>query len=124
MAVAALDRDRLTASVEFRCPDGARRRGPLADCWPERFEDVAPVRGFGSYRGQRNWTGAWWFSRTGRHVGFESWVERDALMALDADPDVVAVASQPMWLSWTTESGQPGGTRPTSSRDALTARVS
>jgi len=64
--------------MEFRCPDGARRRGPPADCWPERFEDVAP--------------GVLVLPR-GRHVGFQSWLERDALMALDADPDVVAVAS-------------------------------
>jgi len=36
-------------------------------------------------RGQRNWPGWWWFSRIGEHVGYESWVERDVLMALDAD---------------------------------------
>jgi hypothetical protein len=34
------------------------------------------------------------------HVGYESWLERDQLMVLDADADVVAVASQPFWLSW------------------------
>ncbi|MQA13011.1 MAG: hypothetical protein GEV09_02270 [Pseudonocardiaceae bacterium] len=27
------------------------------------------------------------------------------LMALDADPDVTAVASQPMWLHWVTQAG-------------------
>lgn len=36
----------------------------------------------------------------GRRVGFESWVERDHLVALDFDPDVTAMASQPFWLSW------------------------
>ncbi|WP_425311576.1 TnsA-like heteromeric transposase endonuclease subunit [Mycolicibacterium gilvum] len=30
----------------------------------------------------------------------ESWVERDQLMALDADPDVVGVLSQPFWIHW------------------------
>jgi len=42
----------------------------------------------------------------GTHVGYESWVERDTLMALDADPRVEAVASQPMWLHWAAESGR------------------
>ena len=63
-------------------------------------ERVGPVRGFPSYRGQRNWPGLWWFASTGEHVGYESWVERDRLMVLDADPGVVAVAAQPMWLHW------------------------
>jgi hypothetical protein len=39
-------------------------------------------------------------------VGHESWLERDRLMALDADPEVVAVAAQPMWLRWRAESGR------------------
>ncbi|HEY4377874.1 MAG TPA: hypothetical protein VGM93_11985, partial [Acidimicrobiales bacterium] len=34
-------------------------------------------------------------------VGYESWVERDAAMALDFDPAVVALASQPFRLAWT-----------------------
>jgi len=33
-------------------------------------------------------------------------VRRDVLMALDADPGVEAVASQPMWLHWVSESGK------------------
>ena len=84
--------------VEYVDPDRGRERRPLAACWSARFERVSPVRGFASFRGQRNWPGWWWFSRTGEHVGYESWVERDVLMALDADPGVEAVASQPMWL--------------------------
>jgi hypothetical protein len=64
------------------------------------------VRGFASFRGQRNWPGRWWFSRTAKHVGYESWVERDVLMALDAGRGVEAVASQPMWLHWVSESGK------------------
>jgi hypothetical protein len=86
--------------VEFVGPGRGRERRPLAACWHLRFERMSPVRGFASFRGQRNWPGWWWFSRTGTHVGYESWVERDTLMALDADPGVEAVASQPMWLHW------------------------
>lgn len=107
VALADTSESRLSAAVEYRGRDGSRCREPLATCWPEAFEDAAPVREFPPYRGQRNWPGAWWFSRTGQHVGYESWVERDTLMALDADPDVLAVASQPMWLHWVTESGKP-----------------
>jgi hypothetical protein len=43
---------------------------------------------------------------TGRHVGFESWLERDHLMLLDFDPDVTAVSSQPFWLHWQGEDGR------------------
>jgi len=67
-----------------------------------------PGAGLVSFRGQRNWPGWWWFSRTGAHVCYESWLERDVLMALDADPGVEAVASQPMWLHRVSESGRPG----------------
>ena len=83
-------------------------RGPLDVLWDVRFELAAPVRSFGSFRGQRSFQGSWWFATTGAHVGFESWVERDHVMLLDFDPDVVGVSSQPFWLSWT---GQDGAAR-------------
>jgi hypothetical protein len=35
--------------------------------------------------------------------GYESWLERDVLVALDADPGVEAVALQPMWLQRVSE---------------------
>jgi hypothetical protein len=92
--------------AEYVDPGRGRERAPLAVCWPLRFERMSPVRGFASFRGQRNWPGWWWFSRTGAHVGYESWVERDVLMALDADPGVEAVASQPMWLHWVSDAGK------------------
>jgi hypothetical protein len=92
----------LGASVEaeFVDVDGTVRREPLSRCWGVAFERVSPVRGFASFRGQRNRPGWWWFASTGELVGHESWLERDRLMALDADPEVVGVAAQPMWLHW------------------------
>jgi len=93
--------------AEFVGADGVMRREPLSGCWNLAFERVAPVRGFASFRGQRNRPGLWWFATTGEHVGHESWLERDRLMALDADLEVVGVAAQPMWLHWATESGRP-----------------
>ena len=92
--------------VEFASADGVRQRQLLRTCWNVAFERVAPVRGFSSFRGQRNRPGLWWFATTGEHVGHESWLERDRLMALDADPGVVGVAAQPMWLRWSTGSGR------------------
>ena len=72
----------------------------LADAWALRLESVPPVRRFASYRGQRHLSGCWWSATDGRHVGFESWLERDHVMALDFDPAVGAIASQPFWLLW------------------------
>ena len=62
--------------------------GPLEVMWPTRFEAAGQVRGFPSYRRQRNFPG-WYWAATGAD-----------LMRLDAEPDVVAVASQPFRLSW------------------------
>ena len=35
---------------------------------------------------------SWWTATTGSLVGYESWLERDWLMLLDFDPDVVGCA--------------------------------
>ncbi|MFT9485737.1 TnsA-like heteromeric transposase endonuclease subunit [Mycobacteroides abscessus] len=90
--------------VEF-VADGQRHRVPLVECAMLRFDlDCSPARNFPNFRGQSNYPGLWWFATTGQHVGHESWLERDHLMLLDADPHVVGVASQPFRLHW------PGGT--------------
>jgi hypothetical protein len=94
--------------VVFVDEAGAKQSGALEVLWSTGFEHVSPVRSFGSFQGQRSFQGSWWFATTGEHVGFESWVERDAVMLLDFDPDVVAVASQPFCLRW---AGQPGARR-------------
>jgi hypothetical protein len=57
------------------------RRGALTVCWNTRFEDVPPVRSFPSYKGQRNFPGLYFAACMSRHVGFESWLERDQLSA-------------------------------------------
>lgn len=44
--------------------------------------------------------GWYWSATTGRHVGFESWLERDRLLLMDFDRDVVGIGSQPFWLHW------------------------
>jgi hypothetical protein len=85
--------------LDFAGADG-RRRLPLGACRDLGFEDAAPSRLFRWSRGQGNFPGWWWLATTGRHVGYESWLERDHLMLLDFDPAVTAVASQPFWLHW------------------------
>jgi hypothetical protein len=86
--------------LEFVTPEGRRVEGPLMSTWHVRFEDCSPVRSVRTFKGQRNFDGLWWLATTGRHVGFESWLEREHLMLLDLDPDVVGVSSQPFWLRW------------------------
>lgn len=69
------------------------------------FEGVAPGRRVRAFRGQRNFCGQWWIATTARHVPFESWCERDHLIALDFDPDVIAVAGQPFTLRFAAGDG-------------------
>lgn len=78
----------------------AERQGLLTACWNTRFEDVPPVRDFPSYKGQRNFPGLYFAACMGRHVGFESWLERDHMMMLDFSPRVRAFSAQPFWLLW------------------------
>jgi TnsA-like endonuclease N terminal len=85
--------------LEFAGEDD-RGRVRLAECGGVRFEDAVPARPFRWSRGQGHFPGWWWLATTGRHVGYESWLERDHLMLLDFDPAVTAVASQPFWLHW------------------------
>lgn len=106
LAAAALAQLAAGFGVEFADADGTHRRELLASCWDVRFEDAVPVRRFRWPAGQRHFAGWWWSATTGRHVGHESWLERDHAMMLDFDPDVVAFSSQPFWLSWREEGGK------------------
>ncbi len=94
-------------AVGFVDADGVERRESLISCGAVPFEAGRPVRSFPSYRGQRNWPGLWWSATLGRHVGFESWLERDHAMMLDFDVDVVAFAPQPFWLFFQEGGGKP-----------------
>lgn len=71
-------------------------RCPLAEAAVVEFEAGLPVRGFPSYRGQRNFPGLSWSATKGGHVGFESWLERDHAMLLDFTPEVTGLLSQPL----------------------------
>ena len=78
----------------------------LDEAWLVPLERALPVRRFGARKGQRHLSGLWWSATTGGHVGFESWLERDHLVALDFDRSVTGIASQPFWLYWTDPEGK------------------
>ena len=63
-------------------------------------ERAEPIRRFYSWAGKRNYDGRWWLSTSGRHVLFESLLERDALMMADFNSEVVAVSAQPLAFLW------------------------
>jgi hypothetical protein len=86
--------------LEFAGAGEGRCRLALEACSGVRFEDAVPVRPFCWPRGQQHFPGWWWLATTGRHVGYESWLERAHLMLLDFDPAVTGVGSQPFWLHW------------------------
>ncbi len=80
--------------------EGAEQRNRLIDVGEVAFEAASPVRSFPSYHGQRNYPGLYWSASGGRHVGYESLLERDQAMLMDFDPGVVDFAAQPFWLHW------------------------
>ena len=86
--------------MEYAAAAGGACRLPVAASGSVPFEDAVPARAFRWSRGQRHFPGWWWLATTARHVGYESWLERDHLMLLDFDPAVTAVSSQPFWLHW------------------------
>lgn len=92
--------------VGYVTEDGAEHRVRLDEAWLVPLERALPVRGFGARKGQRHLSGLWWSATTGGHVGFESWLERDHLVALDFDRSVAGIASQPFWLYWTDPEGK------------------
>jgi hypothetical protein len=57
-----------------------------------------PVRPIRSFAGQRHYPGLFWSATTGKHVWYESLLERDRLLLADYDQGVVGIAAQPMWL--------------------------
>ncbi|MBD3008248.1 MULTISPECIES: hypothetical protein [unclassified Streptomyces] len=72
--------------VGFVGADGVGRLGSLARYWGEPFELASPAPRFAAFKGQKNFTGDYWAVTSRSMVGYESWVERDAAMALDFDP--------------------------------------
>jgi hypothetical protein len=92
--------------VEYAEPGGREVRAGLDRLLRADPGSFLPARSFPSYKGQRNYPGWFWSATMGRLVGFESWVERGHLVALDFAPEVTAIASQPFWLCWRSPDGK------------------
>lgn len=101
---------------------GVERRDGAERSTGVLFEEAAPYRSFPSFKGQRNYPGLWWSATSGRHVGFESWLERDTAMLMDFDPLIIAFSSQPFQLFWRDDEGKRHRHVPTGSRVWRTAR--
>lgn len=90
---------RPTFEISFRDPATHEVcRKPLHEVVGVPFADVSPIRQPPSYRGQRHKPGLYFFSKTERHIVYESQAERMILTLLDFDPEVSAVAGQPFAL--------------------------
>jgi hypothetical protein len=86
--------------IGYVTDDGLEHRVSLSQAWATPFESCSPIRRFTSHKGQRHLSGLWWSATTGGHVGFESWMERDHVMALSA-PSTCS-----FWLSWRDDAGK------------------
>ena len=83
-----------------RDPQRGLRRQSVTQCANLQFECAPQVERIAPRKGQRNYSGERWTATVARHVAFRSWVERDNLMVLDFETDVVAIAAQPFTLLW------------------------
>ncbi|MFF0366445.1 TnsA-like heteromeric transposase endonuclease subunit [Micromonospora sp. NPDC005087] len=86
--------------VSFVGDDGQDRREPLDQCWMRPFEAARPIHTTRSKRGAKGFAGLWWFATTADHVGYESWLQRDHVMAWDFDPTVMSLTPRPLRLNW------------------------
>lgn len=72
--------------VEFQVADGTWQRELLSSCHGTRFEEALPARPFRFEKGLQSFAGWWYFTTTGTHIGFESWLERDRRIGPAAAP--------------------------------------
>jgi len=90
--------DPWTWRVEWVDAAGRAHVELLGDVRAIDFSAASPVRTFKSFQRQRNYTG-WYFSSTvGRHLRYESLLERAVLRCLDFNPAVASMATQPLHL--------------------------
>lgn len=93
--------------IDYRPADGEPvAQIPVDELWSIPFEKCVPVRKASSYKGQKNFTGEWWCSTTQTHISFESWVERDYLIAADFDPDITGISVQPFTFRFLSAAGK------------------
>jgi len=88
----------LDTACSYVSGDGDDQSTTVRDVRLDAVADGLPVRPIRSFAGQHHYPGLFWSVTTGKHVWYESLLERDRLLLADYDPDVVGIAAQPMWL--------------------------
>lgn len=93
--------------IDYRPAEGELvAQVPVDELWSVPLERCAPVRKAPSYKGQKNFTGEWWCLTTQSHLSFESWIERDFLIAADFDPQIVGISVQPLTFRFPSAAGR------------------
>lgn len=80
--------------------DGVVRRLDLSDLAILSWKRMGLTRTSTSYKDKPNYAGYYWAATTARHHWFESLYEKLALTALDRDPLVTGIATQPFGIFW------------------------
>lgn len=89
----------MPVSGSVRLEDGSERTVPLAELTAGVVLSSLPWRSFRSHRGQRHLPGWYWSATTSGHIVYESRLELARLLLADFDPNVVAIAAQPLLLT-------------------------
>lgn len=85
--------------VRYVTGDGNAVVTSLQDVRPDVVVAGLPVRTIRSFAGQKHYPGMFWSVSIGKHIWYESLLERDRLWLADFDDDVVGIAAQPFWFS-------------------------
>ncbi len=88
----------LDVEVRYVLSEGGSVVTALRDVDLDRVVRGLPVRRIVAHAGQRHYLGLFWSATTGGHVPYESRLELDRLWLADFDPQVGAIAAQPLWL--------------------------
>ncbi|WP_167491124.1 TnsA-like heteromeric transposase endonuclease subunit [Nocardia terpenica] len=88
----------LDCAVSYLADDSTVTETDLRQVEADRVVLGSPVRRVRSFAGQRHYCGSFWSATIGAHLVYESRLELDRLWLADFDPDVVWIATQPLWL--------------------------
>lgn len=78
--------------------DGVEHSGALSEIDAWQVANGLPVRIPPSYVGQKHYPGHFWSATMGRHVLYESLLEKSWLWTADFEPSVVRIAAQPLLI--------------------------
>lgn len=92
-------------TIRYRDGDGIDRTCNLDTAAAVAFEGCLPARQIPTYPGQRHTPGTYWAATTGELIDYESYLERQHLVLLDFDPDITAMAGQPLLLEGIDDEG-------------------